>query len=108
MAKAIILFGAFLADFPGGPLSVDAMFHLGEAQSQLGQHRQAAQSYLDTFTADPQGDRAPYALLRVGTSLGHLQQVPQACQTLQEVILRYPGHSVEAEARSNQDALGCV
>lgn len=107
MAQSVILFGSFLSDFPGGPLSVEALFHLGAAQTQLGQHREAARSYLDTFTAAPKGVRAPMALLRVGTSLGHLNQIPQACQTLAEVLARYPDHAVASEARSSRETLNC-
>ena len=107
MAGAIILFGSFLADYPGGPLSVEALFHLGDAQSKLGQHREAARSYLDAFTAAPSGRRAPQALLRIGIALGELDQTEQACQTLQEVIHRYPGHPAAGEAQSQSLAMNC-
>ncbi len=106
-AAAVTQFGQFLSNYPGGPLSAQALFHMGEAYEAMGQHKEAARSYLDSFTAKPDGTYAPQALMRVGLSLGELGRVDNACQTLQEVLTRYPGSAVEDTARSNQQRLGC-
>lgn len=105
---AIEQFRAFLADYPGGPLAAEAMFHLGEAETQEANHKKAARAFLDSFTAAPQGPFAAAALMRVGVALGHLGQKQEACQTLNEVLIRYPGHPVEAETQSNIAAMGCT
>ncbi len=106
-ANAVIQFGQFLSNYPGGPLSAQAHFHMGEAQEAIGQHKEAARSYLDSFTAQPTGNYAPQALMRVGVTLGTLGRVDKACQTLNEVIARYPDSQVLEATRNNQLQLGC-
>ena len=100
-------FERFLSAYPGGPLTADAMFHLGEAATQQGDHRAAAKTYLDSFTVAPNGPNAAPALLKVGVALGLLGQVFEACQTLDEVVLRFPDSGLDAEIQSNRSALGC-
>jgi len=104
---AIQRFGKFLADYPGGPLSAQAMFHLGEAQAGLGRSKDAARSYLDSFTVQPDGPFAAKALTNVGLTLGQLGQVGEACRTLNEVMLRYPAPEAQEQARSGMATLGC-
>ena len=106
-ANAVLQFGQFLSNYPGGPLSARAMFHMGEAQEAMGQHKEAARSYLDSFTAQPSGTYAPQALMRVALSLGELGKVDNACQTLNEVLVRYPDSAVIEQTRSSQQSLGC-
>ena len=107
-ANAVMQFGQFLSNYPGGPLSAQAFFHLGEAQEAMGQHKEAARSYLDSFTEQPSGNYAPQALMRVGVALGTLGRVDKACQTLNEVIVRYPESEVLEATRNNQQQLGCI
>lgn len=104
---AIQMFGKFLADYPGGPLSAQAMFHLGEAQSGLGRPKDAARSFLDSFTVQPNGPFAARALTQVGLTLGELGQVGEACRTLNEVLLRYPSDAALTQAQSGMQSLGC-
>ena len=106
-ANAILQFGQFLSNYPGGPLSARALFHMGEAQEALGQHREAARSYLDSFTVQPDGSYAPQALMRVGVSLAQLGKLDNACRTLTEVLSRYPTSGVVEETRNTQTRLGC-
>lgn len=97
----------FTEVYSGGPLSLDAYLLRGQALSQLGQWQPAARSYLDAFTLDPGGPRAPSALLNLGKSLGELGQVGEACLTLTEVGVRFPGAVEVAEADATQARLGC-
>ena len=106
-ANAAILFGQFLSNYPGGPMSARAFYHLGEAQEAMGQHKEAARAYLDSFTTQPSGSYAPQALLRVGLSLSQLGKVENACQTLGEVLVRFPDSGVIDQVRTNQIELGC-
>ncbi len=104
---AIQKFGKFLADYPGGPLSAQAMFHLGEAQAGLGRSKEAARSYLDSFTVQPEGPLAALALTKVGLTLGVLGQTGEACRTLNEVVLRYPTDTAIEQAKTGIQTLGC-
>ncbi len=106
-AAATDRFAAFLETYPGGPLSIDAQFYQGVAHEGLGEMRAAARAYLAAFTAAPEGARAPEALLFLGTALGVLNQQAEACLTLGEVIVRFPGGEPAALAASAQLRLGC-
>jgi tol-pal system protein YbgF len=106
-AGAAELFGAFTQTYPGGPLSAEAHFLRGASEAQTGGWSRAARAYLDAFTADPQGARAPAALLNLGRSLGQLGQVEEACLTLGEVAVRYPGDPAVAEAEAAREQLNC-
>jgi tol-pal system protein YbgF len=98
---------AFTQTYPGGPLSGEAHFLRGEAEARQENWSRAARAYLDSFTASPDGDRAPSALTRLGVSLGRLGQVEEACVTLAEVAVRYPGDPAVAEAEAERASLGC-
>lgn len=107
-AQAAELFDAFTQTYPGGPLSAEAHFLRGQAEGQLGAWSRAARAYLDSFTADTAGARAPAALLNLGTSLGELGQRDEACLTLSEVVTRYPGDLAAADAQAARVRLGCM
>lgn len=106
-SDAIFGFRQFLTNYPGGPLTAEAMYHLGDAETQEGQHKLAARAFLDSFTASPGGPYAAKSLMRVGVALNQLGQIPEACQTLQEVLARFPADPVVPEAQSNISAIGC-
>lgn len=106
-AGAAERFAAFTDTYPGGPLSGEAHFLRGEAEAQQGAWTRAARAYLDSFSADPDGARAPAALARLGAALGRIGQVEEACLTLGEVGARYPGTPAVAEAEAERARLGC-
>lgn len=106
-ARAAELFQAFLATYPGGPLSGEARFRLGEAQAAQSDWQGAARSFLDAFSGAPDAPRAPRALYMLGVSLGQLGQVSQACLTLDEVDSRYPGSDAAAEVDLQRQTLRC-
>jgi tol-pal system protein YbgF len=102
------LFKTFTETYSGGPLSADAYFLLGESLGQQGKTADAARAYLESFSGTPDGPRAPEALLRLGQSLGTLGQVPEACVTLREVGVRFPGSAPAAQAATALQGLGCT
>ncbi|HVH02522.1 MAG TPA: tetratricopeptide repeat protein [Amaricoccus sp.] len=106
-AKAAELFGTFLANYPGGPLSTEAQLRRGEALAAGADWRGAARSYLDAFSGAPQGPLAPRALYRLAIALGELGQVEEACLTLTEVDTRYPGSELAGEVASQRATLRC-
>jgi len=105
--KAADAFSAFVATYPGSPLSGDAQFLRGEALAGLGDTSGAARAYLDAFSGAPDGPRAPAALLRLGAALGLLGQVQEACVTLGEVPRRFPATPEAGEAQATMQNLGC-
>lgn len=106
-AAAADRFAQFLQNYPGSPLAADAGLKRGEALEKAGKMTQAARAYLDTFSAAPNGPKAPEALYRLGRALGRLGQTEEACVTLGEVEIRFPGGQPAQQARAEMQQLGC-
>jgi len=106
-ANAAQLFETFTMTYPGGPMSAEAHYLRGQSEAQQGAWSRAARAYLDAFTANPEGTRAPAALLQLGSALAELGQTDEACLTLGEVRLRYPSDPAAVEAASVRSRLGC-
>jgi tol-pal system protein YbgF len=106
-AEAAEQFAAFSRNYPGGPLAAGADLGRGEALEALGDTREAARAYLSSFSVDPNGQVAPEALFRLGRALGELDQTQEACVTLSEVGIRFPGTPAVAQAEEARRALAC-
>lgn len=100
-------FAIFTQSYPGSPLAPEADFNRGKALDGLGDTREAARAYLASFTGDANGATAPKALFELGAALGRLGQVDQACITLSEVSVRFPGGDMVSPATVEMAALGC-
>ena len=97
----------FGTSYPGSPVAAQAAYLLGEALEGLGEMTSAARAYLEAFSTDPVGGKAPDALYKLGFSLGSIGQVQDACVTLAEVGVRFPGSPAELDARSAMQNFGC-
>lgn len=104
---AAALFATYAQSYPGGPLVPEAHFLRGEALRQAGDLANAGRAYLDSYSSDPQGARAPDALLQLGTILGQLGQTNEACVTLGQVAAQYPASQAAAQAPGAMQGLGC-
>jgi tol-pal system protein YbgF len=100
-------FATFAETYPGGPLSVKSQLLRGQALEGLGDATGAARAYLAGFSAAPEGPDAAEALFKLGASLGTLGQTRDACITLGEVSVRFPGSPSVLEAQSVMRNLGC-
>ena len=105
--SAADLFATFTQTYTGGPLTGEAHYLRGEALTKLGETANAARAYLEGFSGSPDGAFAADNLLRLGSSLGQLGQMQEACVTLAEVGARFPGHLATAEAASQMRTFGC-
>ena len=56
----------------------------------MNEWKNAANSYLESFSLKPKGFFAPRALFGLAISLGALEEFDQACLTIEEVQLRFP------------------
>lgn len=106
-AGAAALFATFGQTYPGGPLTQEAQYLRGEALAQSGDIAGSARAYLDAFSGQPDGTRAPEALMKLGLALAALGQVQEACVTLGEVGLRFPGSAAATEAAGVLPTLSC-
>lgn len=100
-------FALFVQKYPGSPLEAEAGLKRGEALEKAGELTKAARAYLDTFSADPEGEKAPRALFRLGRALGQLGQTEDACVTLGEVSVRFPSGQPATDAQAEMQQLGC-
>lgn len=98
---------SFIAAYPGSPLTSEANFLRGTAFEGMGQITDAARAYLAAFSGDPTGGKAPESLYKLGSSLGQIGQTQDACLTLAEVNVRFPGHPAVMLAQSEMQTLGC-
>lgn len=101
------LLATFGAAYPGSPLAAKAEFLRGRAFEGMGEMVNAARSYLESFSADPAGAQAPEALYKLGFSLGEIGQKDDACLTLAEVGIRFPGNAILTDAQAAMTNLGC-
>lgn len=106
-AGAAGLFQSFTQTYTAGPLYGEAHYWRGEALAKSGDTAGAARAFLDSFSGSPSSQIAPRALLRLGQSLGELGQTQEACVTLGEVGVRFPGAPEASEAQTSRQALGC-
>ncbi len=105
--RAADLFQTFAETYTGGPMTGEAHFLRGEALSELGETAPAARAYLEAFSGQPQGPRAPEALLELGLKLDALDQHADACTTLGEVSTRFPDSEAAGEAVAARSDIGC-
>ncbi|MEO1238087.1 MAG: tol-pal system protein YbgF [Pseudomonadota bacterium] len=101
-------FQAFSDTYLGGPLAGEAHFMRGQSLDALGMTASAARAYLASYSGDPDGTRAPEALLYLGLSLDALGQIAESCATLGEVTTRFPETAASIEAQTARADLGCT
>ncbi|MGL5009350.1 MAG: tol-pal system protein YbgF [Paracoccaceae bacterium] len=104
---AAALFATFTQSYPGSPLTQKAQLRRGDALNSAGDVANAARSYLEAFSGAPDGALAGEALLKLGQGLGALGQQQDACVTLAEVGVRFPGTIDATNAQVSMQGLGC-
>ncbi len=105
--SAVDRFQVFTDTYLGGPLTGEAHFMRGQSLDALGMTASAARAYLASYSGDPNGLRAPEALLYLGLSLDALGQISESCATLGEVTSRFPQSDASLEAQTARADLGC-
>jgi len=99
-----------LTDNPSGPVAGEARYLLGEALLAQGAYRNAANLFLENYTSDPSGVRAPGSLLKLSSALNSLGEREAACSSLEELFGAYPNVDPElmAAAERERRAAGCT
>ncbi|MEZ5715744.1 MAG: tol-pal system protein [Paracoccaceae bacterium] len=106
-AGAAARFAAFNETYPGSPMAPAAYLGQGQALEGAGDLTGAARAYLNAFSTEPNGATAPEALYHLGHGLGRLGQTKEACVTLAEVGVRFPGGAPAGKADEERAKLGC-
>lgn len=105
--RAADLLATYGETYPGGPLVAEALVMRGKALEGLGDTREAARSYLQSYSDFPESQIAPDAVQLLGAALGKLGQIEAACQTLAQVAIKYPGAAAITSAEGEMARLGC-
>ncbi|PTQ75788.1 tol-pal system protein YbgF [Celeribacter persicus] len=100
-------FATFAQTYTGGYLTAEAHYMRGEALTAAGDTANAARAYLDSFSGNPEGERAPDALLKLAGALGKLGQTDKACVMYGEVGTRFPGSTAASQAQTEARGFGC-
>ncbi|WP_353312572.1 tol-pal system protein YbgF [Shimia sp. NS0008-38b] len=100
-------FATFVQTYPGSPLEAEAHLRRGQALEGQAETTAAARAYLEAYSGAPIAGTAPEALFRLGKSLGALGQINEACVTLNEVGVRFPGAAFVTEAQAEMVKLQC-
>lgn len=106
-AGAELLFAQFRETYPMGPLEPAALVGEGRALEGVGDSREAARRYLSAYSGFPDSAIAPEALWRLGDAIAALGSIDDACITLGEVSVRYPGSDAVSQAEASRQKLGC-
>ena len=105
--ESLILFERFLENYPDSPLSASVIIAKGNAYEGLGETKKAARAYLNSFSLYGDSPVAPEALTLLGNALVNLGQIDAGCQTLAQVLMRFPDSDYSLEAEKMMSELQC-
>ena len=105
--ESLLLFERFLENYPDSPLSASIIIARGNAFEGLGEIKKAARAYLNSFSLYEDSPVAPEALTLLGNALVSLGQTDAGCQTLAQVLMRFPGSDFSLEAEKMMSELQC-
>lgn len=105
--NAAAAFARYAETYPGGALTAKAQYFQGRALETMGDTGGAARAYLASFSGDPNAAESRDALYRLGEALQSLGQTQEACITLGEVVVRFPGTPEAQRAEARQTELSC-
>ena len=107
--KALKSFQEFIDKHPNHARVSEAQFWIGEINFKNEKYNQAAIRYLKSYQQNPNGDKAPDSLVKLGESLGRLHKVKQACFTFAKFKKEFPNASTFLKKKTNEQiaGLGC-
>ena len=108
-AGAETAFSQYLQFNPGAPDVGEINYWLGEARYVRGQFNGAAESFIASMRAAPQGAKAPDALVKLAASLREVGQTGEACNALASFDGQFPNASQLARDKAAREAArtGC-
>ncbi len=92
-------FKEFISLHGDDKLVSNARYWLGESHYVRGQYIEAAETFLAAYQADEKGTKAPDALLKLGMSLGNLDQKAQACASFGKLQKEFSKLSVSIRSK---------
>jgi len=107
--QAETAFTAFLNNHADHPLAGNAEYWLAETHYVRGNFERAARMFATAYQKYPQGQKAPDNLLKLGLSLGSLDNQEDACVALGQLQKEFGGQPSPVTRRADQEMarLGC-
>ncbi len=98
-----------LGSSPSTAEASEARFLAGEALMAQGDLRGAANYFLENYTTDPNGARAPESLVRLSRAFNQLGEGQAACSSIEELFGAYPNvpANLRAQAEAERQAARC-
>lgn len=87
---AEVAFTAFIESHGDDPLASNARYWLGDTHYVRGEYVRAAETYLKGYQINPQGNKAPDTLLKLGMSLVRLDKSKEACAAFAKLAKEFP------------------
>lgn len=108
-ADALTSLDRFVENYPRSPLAAEAQFYRGEALNLLGNPQEAGRAFLESYTLseDNNPGLAGEALFHLGSALNALGEMREACLTLGQVSVRFPGTAAVAKAEQSLAGMTC-
>jgi tol-pal system protein YbgF len=106
---AALAFQEFLDKNPTTPLASNARYWLGESHYVRKDYNSAARIFLDGYTKDQKGPKAPDTLLKLGMSLTNLEKKKEACATFDKLTKDFPdaASSIKQRLPAERKRAGC-
>ncbi len=102
-------FRTYLDNLPDAPDAGEISYWLGESYYVTQSYADAADSYINSMRKDPNGVKAPDAMVKLAAALRELGKTTEACQTLDSFPAQYPNAAdhVRNRARTELARTGC-
>ncbi len=107
--EAELAFKEFIRLNKDHKLSSNAFYWLGEVYYVKKSYAEAAGAFIDSYKLFPLGNKAPDSLLKLGMSLGELGNSSEACESFEELLLKFPEANSRIRRRALQESvrIGC-
>jgi tol-pal system protein YbgF len=102
-ANAEVALSQFIKNHPDNQLTSNAHYWLGETYYVRGKYTDAAVAFADGYQKYPKSSKAADNLLKLGMSLGQLNQKKEACMTFSELNTKYPDAPATIKRRADQE-----
>jgi tol-pal system protein YbgF len=102
-ANAETALAAFVGAHSDDPLAGNAQYWLGETFYVRGDYAMAARTFAEGFQRYPDSSKAPDNLLKLGMSLGQLEQTQDACITFKRLRVEYPDAPASIVQRADRE-----
>jgi tol-pal system protein YbgF len=102
-ANAEVALGTFIKSHPDNSLTSNAHYWLGETYYVRGKYGDAAAAFAEGYQKFPKSSKAADNLLKLGMSLGQLNQKKEACLSFAELGKNFPDASAAIKRRADQE-----